>query len=271
MAPSLALAPKIAAATAICALALTGCTTASQSAAAPDSASSSAGFDISAIKKDEALAKQVPEAMKSKGTLTVGSDTSYAPAEFLGGSDGQTPQGYDVDIAKAIGATLGLETKVETSEFTGILPALGPKYDLGISSFTITPERAKTVNFVSYFSAGTQWAVQKGNPEKISLDDLCGKKIGVQTGTVQDPDVAQRSKDCVAAGKDPVEIISLKSQTDVTTRLVSGSISAMAADSPVTGTRFRRPATASKPSAKSMTVPNKESPSPKRTRNWRNW
>lgn len=235
MAPSLALAPKIAAATAICALALTGCTTASQSAAAPDAASGSTGFDISAIKKDEALAKQVPEAMKSKGTLTVGSDTSYAPAEFLGGSDGQTPQGYDVDIAKAIGATLGLETKVETSEFTGILPALGPKYDLGISSFTITPERAKTVNFVSYFSAGTQWAVQKGNPEKISLDDLCGKKIGVQTGTVQDPDVAQRSKDCVAAGKDPVEIISLKSQTDVTTRLVSGSISAMAADSPVTG------------------------------------
>ena len=82
----------------------------------------------------------VPAAIKSKGTLTVGSDTSYAPAEFLG-TDGQTPVGYDVDIAKAIGATLGLKVQVQTAEFTGILPALGPKYDLGISSFTINPER----------------------------------------------------------------------------------------------------------------------------------
>ena len=47
----------------------------------------------------------LPEAIKAKGTLTVGSDTSYAPREFLG-NDGQTPVGYDIDIAKAIGAAL---------------------------------------------------------------------------------------------------------------------------------------------------------------------
>lgn len=237
MPPSLALAPKLApkfvALAAISVLTLTGCTTASQSVGAPDTATAS--FDPSSVAKDEALAALLPAQMKAKGTLNVGSDTSYAPAEFLGGSDGQTPLGYDVDIAKAIGATLGLETTVETSEFTGILPALGPKYDLGISSFTINPERSKTVNFVSYFNAGTQWAVQKGNPGDLSLEDICGKKIGVQTGTVQDPDVAAKSKKCTADGKKAIEIISLKSQTDITTRLVSGGIDAMAADSPVTG------------------------------------
>ncbi|MET3923298.1 ABC transporter substrate-binding protein [Arthrobacter sp. UYEF20] len=227
--PSLRLAAVVAAA----ALALTACTNASQTAAG--SPSGPAGFDPSAIQKDEALAALVSPALKAKGVLTVGSDTSYAPAEFLG-ADGQTPQGYDVDIAKAVGATLGLSTKVETAEFTGILPALGPKYDLGISSFTINPERAQTVNFVSYFNAGVLWAVAKGNPKNFAVEDICGKKVGVQTGTVEeDPDVSGRSRKCVAEGKPAIDIVTLKNQTDVTTRLVNGSIDAMAADSPVIG------------------------------------
>ncbi|MBP2373034.1 ABC transporter substrate-binding protein [Paeniglutamicibacter psychrophenolicus] len=224
---------KLAVAAAMASLALSGCSTASQSNASTPSGTT--GFEASTVSQDEALAALVPADLKAKGTLTVGSDTSYAPAEFLGGDDGQTPQGYDVDLAKAIGATLGLTTEVATSEFTGILPALGTKYDLGISSFTINPERSKTVNFVSYFNAGTQWAVLKGNPGGLTLEDLCGKRVGVQTGTVQDPDVAERSKVCVADGKEAIEVISLKSQTDVTTRLVNGGIDAMAADSPVTG------------------------------------
>ncbi|MET4096834.1 ABC transporter substrate-binding protein [Arthrobacter sp. UYCu712] len=213
-------------------LALTGCTNASQTAATQQGPS---GLDPASIQKDETLAALVTPALKAKGVLTVGSDTSYAPAEFLS-ADGQTPQGYDVDIAKAIGATLGLPTKVETAEFTGILPALGPKYDLGISSFTINPERAETVNFVSYFNAGSLWAVKKGNPQKFSLDEVCGKKVGVQTGTVQEsPDVSDRSSQCVSDGKPAIDIVTLKTQTDVTTRLVNGSIDAMAADSPVIG------------------------------------
>lgn len=229
---------KTAAVLAIGALALSACTNASEtgpSSAASPSGSANASFDPSTIQKDDALAAMVPAAIKSKGTLTVGSDTSYAPAEFLG-TDGQTPVGYDVDIAKAIGATLGLKVQVQTAEFTGILPALGPKYDLGISSFTINAERLSAVNMVSYFNAGTAWAVQKGNPKKFSLDDICGKSIGVQTGTTQeDPDVAGRNKKCTAEGKQPINVVTLKTQTDITTRLVNGSIDAMAADSPIIG------------------------------------
>ena len=229
---------KVATVLAVGALALTACTNASEtgpSGAASASGSAAASFDPSTVQKDDALAAMLPEAIKAKGTLTVGSDTSYAPAEFLG-TDGQTPVGYDVDIAKAIGAALGLKVQVQTAEFTGILPALGPKYDLGISSFTINPERLAAVNMVSYYQAGTGWAVQKGNPKKISLDDLCGKSIGVQTGTIQeDPDLSDRNKKCTAEGKQPINIVTLKTQTDITTRLVNGSIDAMAADSPIIG------------------------------------
>ncbi|MFC8302932.1 ABC transporter substrate-binding protein [Specibacter sp. NPDC057265] len=221
---------RMAAVLAVAALTLTGCNNAEE---APTSGDGSSTFDPSTVAKDDALIAMLPAALKDKDTLTVGSDTSYEPAEFLA-ADGQTPIGYDVDLAKAIGAVLGKEVKVQTSEFATILPSLGSKYDLGMSSFTINPERSEAVNFVSYFNAGILWAVQKGNPNNISLDDICGKKVGVQTGTVQeDPDLKDRSAACVAEGKPAIDVVSLKNQTDVTTRLVNGSIDAMAADSPI--------------------------------------
>ncbi|MBG0738060.1 ABC transporter substrate-binding protein [Paeniglutamicibacter antarcticus] len=216
---------------AVAALALTGCTNASQQGAAA-SASSSSSFNVSAIQKDDTLAAAVPQALRDKGTLVMGSDTSYAPAEFLGGSDGQTPIGYDVDLTKAIGALLGLKVEVQSAAFTSILPSLGPKYDLSASSFFITNQRKQAANFVSYLSAGTQWAVQKGNPKKFSLDDVCGRSIGVQTGSFQETkDLTDRNAKCVAAGKPAIKVVSLQNQTDVTTRLVNGNVDAMPAGS----------------------------------------
>ena len=212
-------------------MALTGCNNAETAPGGGGGGAST--FDPSTVAKDDALIALLPAALKDKATLNVGSDTSYEPAEFLA-ADGQTPVGYDVDLAKAIGAVLGKEVKVQTSEFSTILPSLGTKYDMGISSFTINPERSKAVNFVSYFNAGVLWAVQKGNPKNFSLDDICGKKVGVQTGTIEeDPDVKDRNQKCLDEGKPAIEVISLKNQTDVTTRLVSGSIDAMSADSPI--------------------------------------
>lgn len=229
------LAAKGATVLAVGALALTACTNASETGGAKPSGTSSAAasFEPSSVAKDDSLASQVPAAIKSKGTLVIGSDTTYAPAEFLGGADNHTAMGYDVDIAKAIAATLGLKADVQTAEFTGILPALGPKYDLGISSFTITKERLEAVNFVSYFNAGVAWAVQKDNPKKFSVDDVCGKKIGVQTGTTEEDNMKALNDKCTGSGKKAIEVVSLAKQTDLNTRLVNGGLDAMSADSPV--------------------------------------
>ena len=67
-----------------------------------DSSSTSIqGFDTSSIQKDDEIAALLPDSVTSDGTLTVGADTSYAPAEFLA-EDGKTPVGFDVDLSKAI-------------------------------------------------------------------------------------------------------------------------------------------------------------------------
>ena len=176
----------------------------------------------------------VPAAIKSKGTLTVGTDASYAPNEFYG-TDNKTIIGMDVDLAKAIGQTLGLKTNVVQASFDSIIPGLASgKYDMSLSSFTDNKEREKTVNFVTYLSAGTSLMVKSGNPEKLTPDTLCGKKVAVEKGTVQeDPDIPTRSKACTSAGKKAITALVYPDQNGANLALSSGRADAVLADSPV--------------------------------------
>ena len=208
----------------------------SDSMASGDSESSSntTGYDVSGVTKDDDIAAMLPESVTKDGKLTVGMDTSYAPAEFLA-EDGKTPIGFDVDIAKALANMFGLEAVPQTSNFDSIIPSIGTKYDIGISSFTITPERMEAVDFVSMFKAGSTWVVKKGNSNKVDTSDLCGLKIAVQTGTTQEEEVNAAAKQCKTDGKSEVQILSNKLQTDVTTNVATGKADVFYADSPVAG------------------------------------
>ena len=192
------------------------------------------GYDVSGVKKDDAIAKLVPDYVTKDGKLTIGMDTSYAPAEFLA-SDGKTPVGFDVDIAKALAGVFGLEADPETANFDSIIPSVGSKYDIGISSFTVTKERLEAVDFVSHFDAGSAWAVKKGNPQKVDTSNLCGKKVAVQTATMQETAANKMAKQCKADGKPTLDVISSKLQTDVTTNVATGKADVFYADSPVAG------------------------------------
>lgn len=185
------------------------------------------------VTKDNALAALVPAAVAADGKIVFGTDASYPPNEFTD-TDGSTIIGLDVDLGTAIAKKLGLSAEFQNSAFTGIIPGIeSTQYELGMSSFSINPERLATVDMVSYFSAGTSLAVAAGNPDKISLETLCGKAVGVQAGTVQVDDIAARSATCTAAGQPAIQVTELLAQTDVTLALSSGRIVAMLADSPV--------------------------------------
>ena len=86
---------------------------------------------------------------------------------------------------------------------------------------------------VSYFNAGTQWATKKGNPTKVDPENACGKKIAVQTATVQVDDITARSKKCTDAGKPAITIDQYDGQDEATAAVVSGKDDAVLADSPV--------------------------------------
>lgn len=185
----------------------------------------------STSKVDAKLAAMVPADIKSAGTVTIGTDASYAPNEFFD-ADGKTIIGMDVDLGVAIGEKLGLKVKFENASFDGIIPAVqSGKYQLAMSSFTDNTDREKVVDMVTYFTAGTSLAVKKGT--SLSVDDLCGHKMAVQKGTVQLDDLTARSRKCTDAGKKAIDITSLQLQTDVSLAVASGKAEGFLADSPV--------------------------------------
>ncbi|GII21659.1 ABC transporter substrate-binding protein [Planosporangium mesophilum] len=183
---------------------------------------------------DKALADKVPAAIKADGKILVGSDTTYAPSEFLG-PDGKTAQGFDVDLFKAVAEKLGLKAEFQTATFGDIIPGVteSGKYEIGVSSFTVNPERLAKANMVTYYSAGTHWLTKKGNPAGIKPDEACGKKIAVQKDTVQVDDITARSKACTDAGKPAITIDPYPAQDSATNAVVTGKDDAMLADSPV--------------------------------------
>jgi polar amino acid transport system substrate-binding protein len=214
---------------AIVGLALSACGSSSLSGSTGGATSTAAPAQTS----QASLAGKLPASIKAAGKIVVGVDTSYPPNEFLA-ADGKTAEGMDIDLFNAVAQKFGVTVDWKTANFSSIILGVSSKkYDIGVSSFTINPDRKKQVNMVSYFTAGTQWVVPKGNPKHVNPDNACGLNVGVQTGTVQIDDLTARSKKCTAAGKKPINQIVETLQVKVNTDVVSGKADAMAADSPV--------------------------------------
>jgi polar amino acid transport system substrate-binding protein len=207
--------------------------TATSSGTSTSAAAGAAGADGAAA-IDKQVAAQVPAAFKSKGTLTVAADASYAPNEFIA-SDGKTVEGMDADLAKALTGVMGLKAKVVNATFDSIIPGLASKkYDLGMSSFTDTKEREQTVDFVTYFSAGTSFYVKaQGGPTINTLADLCGHKVAAEKGTTQADDATAQDKKCKAQGKKAATVSVFPDQNGANLALSSGRSDVGMADSPV--------------------------------------
>ena len=205
--------------------------TVSMTACGEESGDAGSTTTVPSASADTSLADKVPAEIKAAGKLTIGTDASYAPSEYLD-ADGKTIIGFDVDLFNAVAQKLGLTTEWQAATFDSIIPGVGTgKYNVGVSSFTVNAERLKEATMVSYFSAGTQWAAKAG--ATITPDDACGKKIAVQTATVQVDDITARSKKCTGAGKPKITIEQYQAQSDATNAVVTGKDDAMLADSPV--------------------------------------
>jgi len=187
----------------------------------------------SGTSKDAALAAKVPADIASDGKLVVGTDASYAPSEFID-KDGKTVVGFDADLAKALGQVLGLTVELQNAPFDSLVEGVkSGKFELGMSSFTVNTEREAVVDMVSYYTAGTSWAVAAGNPTGLTPDNACGKKVAVQKGTVQVDDITARSKACTDSGKQQIAIAQYSLQSEATSAVVTGKDDAVLADSPV--------------------------------------
>jgi polar amino acid transport system substrate-binding protein len=218
-------------------LVLAGCGSSKTSSTSSSSASSSVPVTTS----NAAIAAQVPAKYKSKGTLIVGTEAQYAPNEFIG-PDGHTIIGMDADLVSAIAGVMGLKASFVNSTFEAIIPGLAAgRYDLGASSFTDTKEREKTVDFVTYFTAGISfYAKASVNPGVKTVADLCGKAVAVEKGTTEQEEATKQSGKCTKEGKKAVTVLTFPGQNPVNLAIISGRAALGMVDSPVAAYQIKQ-------------------------------
>ena len=132
-------------------------------------------------------------------------EATFPPYEFLRGQD---IVGIDVEICRAVATKLGRPFKAETVDFDSVIPAvISGKADLAAAGITVTEDRKKNVDFsIPYVKTGIVVIYKKENPFK-DVEQLKGKKIGVQAGTTSENFVVNDLKQEPERTRSPAEAV----------------------------------------------------------------
>ena len=155
--------------------------------------------------------------------VVISTEGAYPPFNYI---DNQGKlQGFDIDIAKALCKEMGSECTLKTQDWAGIIPGLlAKKYDAIVASMSITPERAKKVDFThKYYQTPARFIAAKDMKVEITKAGLKGKTVGVQRATVSENFLRD-------AFGDVVQVKTYDKQDQATLDLVSGRVDLVVAD-----------------------------------------
>ncbi|MDR1785706.1 MAG: ABC transporter substrate-binding protein [Spirochaetaceae bacterium] len=161
-------------------------------------------------KKDDSPAGAAKSLTMKPGVLTVGMEIGYPPMEYYD-TDGKTPIGFDVSMAKAIAAKLGLAFEYVDTAWDGIFAGVDTgKYDCIISSVTWTEERAEKFNFTKPYVANSQLLVVRRDSKvkPSSMEGTIGLRLTYQAETTSDTlatEWAEKNGVKLVQGKDVFE------------------------------------------------------------------
>jgi polar amino acid transport system substrate-binding protein len=166
--------------------------------------------------------------------LRFGSDISYAPLEFYAAHT-QRVQGFDYDLARALGAQLDSPLTFQNYDFNHLIGALNDgTFDVVMSAMSDTRARSKQVDFVDYFLAGSGMLVAAGNPHRIfNVASLCGMTVDLQRGTSQEAAVSAQSKMCTQVGLKPIVVKAYATDDEALKHFLAGESVAHISDYPV--------------------------------------
>lgn len=124
--------------------------------------------------------------MNADDVLKVGTNATYPPFEYI--DENSKITGFDMDFVDELSKRIGFKYKIVNMGFDALIPALkSGKIDAVAAAMSATPQRIKAVDFTnSYYNTENLFIKKDGNDEIKSKDDLKGKKIGAQLGTVQE-------------------------------------------------------------------------------------
>ncbi|VVE21881.1 ABC transporter substrate-binding protein [Pandoraea anhela] len=167
------------------------------------------------------------------GTLTIGSDLTYPPYDFL---EKNEPAGFDPEFMTRLAAHLKLTPKFVDTRFANlILGITAQKFDVISSALYVTPERARQVDFIPYFkTGGSLLARADGDFKPKTPEDLCGKRIGSIKGAAWIPKLRDVStKVCVPSGKGAIDVREFESSPEAAQALIARAVDAQYDDAAV--------------------------------------
>jgi ABC-type amino acid transport substrate-binding protein len=132
---------------------------------------------------------------EEKKVLKMGTSADYAPFEYIDTAKGDEIIGFDIDLAKMIAEELGYEFEIVDMDFTGLIPALqSGKVDFVLAGMTPTEDRKKNVDFSDVYYVAKNMIVTKKGSDIKTVEDLKGKTVGVQTGSIQEGEAKDLAK-----------------------------------------------------------------------------
>lgn len=117
-------------------------------------------------------------------TLVMATNAFFEPYEYYEGDD---IVGIDAEVGKAIADKLGMDFEISDVDFDAIIPNVqSGKASMGMAGMTVTEDRQKNVNFTRSYATAVQVVIVPEGSDIAAIDDMAGKKIGVQQGTTGD-------------------------------------------------------------------------------------
>ena len=211
------------------ALVLAGCGSSSAAVVTAAPPSYPAQDVVSGIAADPTIAASLPAAVRSRGTLVLG--TTITPGVNGLPHAGQLPDGtnvgLDVDLREAVAKVLGVQWDVQNGTFPTIIPGVqNGKYDVGMDNFGVTGPREKVVDFATYLTDGQAFlAPWSSDLKQVSdITDLCGRTLATSPGSTFQQILENDKAKCAASGKQPYAVQYFADNAPIWLGLANGKI-----------------------------------------------
>jgi len=178
---------------------------------------------LTSLNADTTLQKIV-----KRGTLVLGTSGNMTPMT-RSINKGKDAVGFDIDLAKTMADTMGVDLVIKVIPFDKLIPALQKgKVDIVISNMTITPERNTKVAFVGpYLKSGKCLITKKpdlANAKKEELNNANNKMVVIKGST---------SEKFVHIGMPNVKAVAVSTQEEAINLVRESKVSAMLTDLPI--------------------------------------
>lgn len=187
-----------------------------------------------AIAQTSEAAKLVPQEIRDRGTLTVGSQQTFPPVEFKKPNE-TTVTGVSADLLAEIAKRLDLKLEYIHGEYSSLIPGLESKrFDIASGGISDTEEREQKVDFVNYMMSGGSILVRAANSDKYkTIADFCGGTVAMLLGSNTIMKALEAANaDCEAAGKAKFIVDQLPSAPDAKAQLDLGRVDGYLGDFP---------------------------------------